>query len=122
MKKIERRHKFEIKFQLSSRSAIVVIRFNQSRHTMAAMLESKINEMKAVLQEDAVVQHIVSDPFEALEFANNNVYNNLRHGSKRVLITITDGTHRDMKDVSNANVKILTETMTKYRTCGNNEK
>ena len=89
---------------------------------MAAMLESKINEMKAVLQEDAVVQHIVSDPFEALEFANNNVYNNLRHGSKRVLITITDGTHRDMEDVSNANVKILTETMTKYRTCGNNAK
>jgi hypothetical protein len=96
------------------RSAIVVIRFNQSRHTMAAMLENKINEMKAVLQEDAVVQHIVSDPFEALEFANNNVYNKLRHGSKRVLITITDGTHRDMNDVSDANVQILADTMTKY--------
>ena len=83
---------------------------------MASLLQRKINEMKEALQEEAVVDHIVSDTFEALQYANSQVYNNLRHGSKRVLITITDGMHRDFDgSVSEENAAVLTETMTKYR-------
>jgi hypothetical protein len=98
-------------------SCIVIIRFNHSRHTMASILEQRIDRMKQELMEDAIVQHVVSDTFEALDYANSVVYNNLRHGSKRVLITITDGSHREFNEsghVSDANAAVLANTMAKY--------
>ena len=75
-------------------SVVVVIRFRKSFFTTTNLLNERIAQMKLALQHEAVLQHVVSDTYKALDYANTAVYDNLRHGSKKILVMVTDGMDR----------------------------
>merc|ERR1711879_14920 len=100
------------------KSAVIIIRFNNSQRTMVNLLERKIQQMKdhlhnvEILRENDVIKRVVGNTFEALELVNGEVYDSLRDESKKVLITLTDGMHRDLAIWSD---QILSEARQKYR-------